>query len=66
MRQWYPRQWKEFTITSVSPGQPVRCLRQGKEAGHGNGREGKEESSKRAPRQMEGEHVEEDVANVLR
>ena len=40
-------------------------LRQGQEAGEGNGREGEQESSKRLPGQMEREQVEEDVTDVL-
>ena len=49
----------------IPPGEPVRCLREGEEAGEGNGRQSEEESGKRSPGQMEGEHVEEDEADVL-
>ena len=49
----------------IPPGQPVRCFRKGQEAGEGNGRQSKEESSKRSPGEMEGERVEEDEADVL-
>ena len=49
----------------ITPGKPVRCLRDWQEAGEGNGRQSKEESCKRSPGQMEGERVEEDEADVL-